>query len=235
MISKAIAGSRKLSSKRVICSNIALKPKNAKQAYYLDILKRDTPHVVIASGVAGSGKTLLATIIGIEKLLNGSVRKLVVTRPTVPVGDDIGYLPGTLNKKMEPWIRPIYDSLSMHYSSNKIENMFKENIIEVVPLTYMRGRTFSDSWIICDEAQNLTIDQSLMVLTRIGQNSKMVITGDPMQHDRKFGDNGLIDLMNKVSMSYHEPNPYFEVVEFTEDDVERHPIIPHVVKMYKTS
>jgi phosphate starvation-inducible PhoH-like protein len=217
----------------ITCSASKITPKNEKQKHYVNLLRRTSPYVVIASGTAGSGKTLLATSIGVEKLINKEVEKLIITRPTVPVGDDIGYLPGTLNKKMEPWIKPIYDSLSMQCSISKIEKMIQENVIEVCPLTFMRGRTFQNAWIICDEAQNTTIDQMLMVLTRIGPNSKMVITGDPMQHDRQFGHNGLVDIVNKVGSYYKVANPYFEVVEFTEEDVERHPIIPEVVRMYK--
>jgi phosphate starvation-inducible PhoH-like protein len=220
-----------LSRTKLVINCSAIKPKNNKQKYYIDILKKDKPHVVIASGAAGSGKTLLATTIGIEKLINGSVQKLIITRPTVPCGDDIGYLPGTLNNKMEPWIRPIYDALEMQFPHSKIEKLFDENIIEIVPLTYMRGRTFSNSWIICDEAQNLTIEHVLMVLTRIGLNSKMVITGDPMQHDRIKNSNGLDDLIEKIN--HYKFNELFEIIQFEEEDVERHPIIPYVIQMYK--
>lgn len=205
-------------------------PKNLKQIKYVNLLNAQSPPIVIASGVAGSGKTLLATAVGVEKLISGSVNKIVLTRPTVPVGDDIGFLPGNLNKKMEPWIRPLHDALSRYYSKQKISKLIEDNIVEIVPLTYMRGRTFDKSWIICDESQNLTIEQTLMVLTRIGFESKLVITGDPMQHDRGFS-NGLVDLVNRISLS---DNPeFFQYIEFDENDVQRHPVISHVIKMYK--
>lgn len=205
-------------------------PKNIKQLHYVNLLNASNPPIVIASGVAGSGKTLLATAVGVEKLISGSVNKIVLTRPTVPVGDDIGFLPGNLNKKMEPWIRPLHDALSRYYSKQKISKLIEDNIVEIVPLTYMRGRTFDKSWIICDESQNLTIEQTLMVLTRIGFESKLIITGDPMQHDRGFS-NGLVDLVNRISLS---DNPeFFQYIEFDENDVQRHPVISHVIKMYK--
>jgi phosphate starvation-inducible PhoH-like protein len=205
-------------------------PKNLKQIKYVNLLNAQCPPIVIASGVAGSGKTLLATAVGVEKLISGSVSKIILTRPTVPVGDDIGFLPGNLNKKMEPWIRPLHDALSRYYSKQKISKLIEDNIIEIVPLTYMRGRTFDKSWIICDESQNLTVEQTLMVLTRIGFESKLVITGDPMQHDRGFS-NGLVDLVNRISSS---DNPeFFQYIEFDENDVQRHPVISHVIKMYK--
>jgi phosphate starvation-inducible PhoH-like protein len=205
-------------------------PKNLKQMHYVNLLNAQSPPIVIASGVAGSGKTLLATAVGVEKLISGSVNKIILTRPTVPVGDDIGFLPGNLNKKMEPWIRPLHDALSRYYSKQKISKLIEDNIIEIVPLTYMRGRTFDKSWIICDESQNLTIEQTLMVLTRIGFESKLVITGDPMQHDRGFS-NGLVDLVSRISLS---DNPdFFQYIEFDENDVQRHPVISHVIKMYK--
>jgi phosphate starvation-inducible PhoH-like protein len=212
------------------CSYNPIVPKNDKQKYYIENLRKQNPNIVVASGTAGSGKTLLATNIGAEKLINGEYTKIVLTRPTVPVGDDIGFLPGTLAQKMEPWIRPLHDSLSSVYSTSKIEKMMDENIIEIVPLTYMRGRTFNNAWIICDEAQNTTIDQMLMVLTRIGENSKMIITGDPQQHDRFFDTNGLIDLIQKLNLI---ENNYFKVIEFDENDVQRHPAIPSIVNMYK--
>lgn len=206
-------------------------PKNIKQIQYVHLLNSPNLPIVIASGVAGSGKTLLATSVGVEKLISGAVNKIVLTRPTVPVGDDIGFLPGNLNEKMEPWIRPLHDALSRYYSKHKISKLIEDNIVEIVPLTYMRGRTFDKSWIICDESQNLTIEQTLMVLTRIGYESKLVITGDPMQHDRGFKTSGLNDLIDRIYISNN--SEYFQYIEFDENDVERHPVISHIIKMYK--
>jgi phosphate starvation-inducible protein PhoH and related proteins len=208
-------------------------PKNPKQQLYVDALRKPQPYIVIASGSAGSGKTLLATSVGVEKLKEGVVDRLILTRPTVSVGDELGFLPGDLQAKMEPWIRPLYDAMSYYYPRSKIEKMMKDGIVEIAPLTFMRGRTFEKSWIICDEAQNTTIDQMLMTITRIGDNSKMVITGDPLQHDRGFDVNGLTDLINKLDYNSDNNDDFFRVVEFEEDDVERHPIIPYILRMYK--
>ena len=205
--------------------------KNPKQSKYIEMLRRTDPTIVVASGSAGSGKTLFATHIGMQKLQNGDVNKLVITRPAVSVDEDLGYLPGRLEEKMAPWTRPVFDVLQSYYPKTKIERLIKDNIIEIAPLAYMRGRTFENSWIICDEAQNTTINQMLMVLTRIGRNSKMIITGDPLQYDRGFSNNGLADLMEKLQ--YTEDSQFVQLIEFEEADVERHPVIPFILDLYK--
>jgi len=196
------------------------------------MLMSEKPYIVIATGCAGTGKTLLASHAGVNKLAEKKVNKLVVTRPAVSVDEQHGFLPGTLEKKMEPWTRPIFDALSQHYTRSKIDTMLKDNIIEICPLAYMRGRTFENAWIICDEAQNMTVNQMLMVLTRIGKDSKIVITGDPDQYDRGFFKNGLTDLIERIG--YHSCVDNIELIEFTESDVERHPVIPKIIEMYKS-
>lgn len=206
-------------------------PRNPTQQRYLDLLMKPKPYILVASGSAGSGKTMLATHTGVEKLREGIVDKLVITRPAVSVDESHGFLPGTLEEKMGPWVRPIYDVLQLHYPKSKIDKLIKEDVIEISPLAYMRGRTFERSWIICDEAQNTTVNQLLMVLTRIGNDSKLVITGDPNQHDRGFEVNGLNDFVQR--MEYFNPQPDIEHVSFNEEDVERHPVIPLILKMYK--
>lgn len=208
-----------------------LTPRNTKQARYMEVLKADKPDVIIATGSAGTGKTLLATHVGVHKLISNECKKIVITRPAVSVDEQHGFLPGNLEKKMEPWLRPIYDALLLHYPRSKIDNMIKDQVIEICPLAFMRGRTFDNTWIICDESQNTTPNQMLMVLTRIGKNSKVVITGDPNQYDRGFTNNGLSDLLQKLE--YQHPQPWFEVVEFNEEDVERNPVIPHILHLYK--
>lgn len=212
--------------------NMKILPKNEKQQKYIDMLSSDNPYIVIATGSAGTGKTLLATHIGVKKLIQNDVSKIVITRPAVSVDEQHGFLPGTLEKKMEPWIRPIFDVLSLHFPKNKIESMMLEQVIEICPLAYMRGRTFDDAWIICDESQNTTINQMMMVLTRIGKDSKVVITGDPNQYDRGYNNNGLSDLIQRVE--YQDIKDNIGIIEFTEDDVERHPVIPIVLDLYKT-
>ena len=206
-------------------------PKNLNQQKYVSLLHNTKPYVVVASGPAGCGKTLLATHVGVQKLREGSVDRIIITRPAVSVDESHGYLPGTLQEKMGPWIRPVYDVLQLHYPRSKIDNLIKENVIEISPLAYMRGRTFEKSWIICDEAQNTTINQLLMVLTRIGNHSKLVITGDPNQHDRGFETNGLVDLLQRMEDS--KPQPNIEQVQFADSDVERHPVIPIILSMYQ--
>jgi len=212
--------------------SLKLQPRNEKQREYIDMLQGDVPHIVIATGSAGTGKTMLATHVGVQKLLKNEVSRLVITRPAVSVDEAHGFLPGTLEKKMEPWMRPIFDALSMHFPKTKIDSMVKEKIVEICPLAFMRGRTFEDAWIICDEAQNTTTHQMLMVLTRIGQGSKMVITGDPNQYDRGYDNNGLSDLLQRVR--YQDCGEYIKIIEFGDEDVERHEVIPLVLHLYKS-
>lgn len=212
--------------------SLKLQPRNDKQREYIDMLQENVPHIVIATGSAGTGKTMLATHVGVQKLLKNEVSRLVITRPAVSVDEAHGFLPGSLEKKMEPWMRPIFDALSMHFPKTKIDSMVKEKIVEICPLAFMRGRTFENAWIICDEAQNTTTHQMLMVLTRIGQGSKMVITGDPNQYDRGYDNNGLTDLLQRVK--YQDCGEYIKIVEFGDEDVERHEVIPLVLHLYKS-
>ena len=207
-----------------------LKPKNLKQKVYFDKLNKPTP-VVIATGCSGTGKTTIATYVGIQKLMDGEIEKLIITRPTVSVGpDDLGFLPGNLNMKLEPWMRPVYDALNKSLPTSKIEKMMKDKVIELAPLGFLRGCTFSDSWVICDEAQNMTRSQMLMMVTRIGKNSKLVITGDPKQYDRGYDDNGLSDILYRLQGCVN--TDFVDVVEFDENDVERHPAIPYFLHLY---
>lgn len=212
---------------------IHLTPKNAKQAKYIELLRGEKPEIVVATGSAGTGKTLLAAHVGVQKLLSQEVKKIVITRPAVSVDEQHGFLPGSLEKKMEPWVRPIYDVLNMHFPRSKIDNMIKDQVIEICPLAFMRGRTFDNAWIICDESQNTTPNQMLMVLTRIGKNSKVVIAGDPNQYDRGFNNNGLSDLLQKLEYQHGMEDRWIDVVEFGEEDVERNPVIPHILSLYK--
>jgi phosphate starvation-inducible PhoH-like protein len=152
-----------------------------------------------------------------------------MTRPVVSVEEDIGYLPGTLEEKMDPWIRPIMDIFGEHFSQTDIQYMIKEKILEICPLAYMRGRTFKDSFIIADEMQNSTPNQMKMLLTRIGEDSKMVITGDLNQHDRKYDENGLKDIYERVK---NKPSKRIDTVVFEYGDIERSPIIKDILDLY---
>jgi phosphate starvation-inducible PhoH-like protein len=207
-------------------------PRNIKQQNYINLLKGEFPYVVVSQGSAGTGKTMLATHIGVKRLKSGNIRKLIITRPTVSVGQDLGFLPGTLNEKMMPWLRPIYDALEYHYPKSKIEKMISDDIIELSSIAHMRGRTLEDSYIICDEAQNCTSSQMLMMLTRIGPNSKMVITGDPTQNDYPNSINGLEDLISRLNKCEYDEQ-FISKIEFDEHDVVRHPVIPFILELYK--
>ena len=152
-----------------------------------------------------------------------------MTRPAVSVDEQHGFLPGTLENKMDPWVRPMVDIMSNYYSQKKIDEMLYDRVIEICPLAYMRGRTFDHAWIMADEMQNSTPNQMRMVLTRIGQGSKMVVTGDVEQHDRGFEQNGLWDLMSRVDPD----NELINVVKFGQADIQRNKVIKQILKLYQ--
>ena len=211
---------------------VNLLPKTLNQETYINLLTDPSKIIVFATGPAGTGKTMLAMLAGIQALKDGSVRKLVLTRPAVGVDDEEhGFLPGDLNQKMEPWTRPLFDVLAEYYDRKEIAMMLDEQIIEISPLAFMRGRTFKNSWIIADEMQNATPNQMKMLLTRIGENSKMVVTGDTRQADRKDPDNGLLNFASLVE-SYKNCH-YVDGVELTGKDIQRHPAVIEVLKIYK--
>ena len=201
--------------------------RTLNQRRYLELLTGHAP-VIIGTGPAGTGKTLLACQVGSKALASGQVQRLILTRPAVSVDEQHGFLPGNLNTKMEPWTRPMFDALSRYWSGKKIQDMMLDQRIEVCPLAYMRGRTFDNAWIIGDEMQNSTPSQMKMLLTRIGEGSKMVIAGDGNQHDRGFEDNGLADLVGRI-------DPESESIKhlmFSDDDVVRAEVIKEILKMY---
>jgi phosphate starvation-inducible protein PhoH and related proteins len=213
--------------------SVMLKPRNAMQELYLKALENKATSIVVGTGASGCGKTAFAVHVGIQKLLAGEVTKLVLTRPVVSVDEDIGFLPGTLEEKMDPWMRPIYDVFYQYFTSQKLQQYMSKQVIEICPLAFMRGRTFENAWIVADEFQNSTVSQMLMLLTRIGAGSKLCITGDPMQFDRGFEVNGLQDLMDRIAA-----NPSVDMTEhmtavcFGTEDVQRHPVIKKILKLY---
>jgi phosphate starvation-inducible protein PhoH len=206
-----------------------LSPRTFNQRKYLDLLYSSVP-IVIGTGPAGTGKTLLACHAGSKSLVSGQVQRIILTRPAVSVDEQHGYLPGNLNKKMEPWTRPMFDALYRHFTPKKVQDMVYDQQIEICPLAYMRGRTFDHAWVIADEMQNSTPSQMKMLLTRIGEGTKMVVAGDVQQHERGFEDNGLIDLLEKLPI----PNDYLRHVEFTNDDVVRSQVIKDILAMYRS-
>jgi phosphate starvation-inducible protein PhoH len=203
-------------------------PKNENQKKYNRVLYSNKP-MIFATGPAGTGKTMLACHAAINGLNDDAYSKIILTRPTVSVEEDIGYLPGTLEEKMDPWTRPILDIFSEFYTQNQIQYMLKEKTIEICPLAYMRGRTFKNAYIIADEMQNSTPNQMKMLLTRIGENSKMVITGDLNQHDRKYDENGLKDIFEKLNNKTYKR---IECITFDHEDIERSPIVKDILDIY---
>ena len=208
---------------------VSLYARNPTQQVYLEKLQDDSKNIVFAVGPAGTGKTLLAVQTGIKLFQEGIVDKIIVTRPAVSVDEDLGFLPGTLNEKMAPWTRPIFDVLGEYYQAKDIAKMLEEGVIEISPLAYMRGRTFKNAYIIADEMQNATANQMKMLLTRLGENSKMVVTGDLNQADR-LDNNGLSEfcqLMQNVSRL-----KYIDSIEFSARDIERHNAVKEVLAVY---
>lgn len=208
--------------------NVDILPRNKSQENYVLTLLDPGKDIVFGIGPAGTGKTMLACQVAVKKFLQGEVDRIVVTRPAVSADEDLGFLPGTLEEKMAPWTRPIFDVFREYFYANEIEGMIQEGVIEISPLAYMRGRTFKDAIIIADEMQNATPNQMKMLLTRIGNNSKMIVTGDLAQADR-LKDNGLIDF---VSHLRDFESSRISVCEFAQKDIERHQAVKEVLQVY---
>ena len=210
---------------------VHLLPKTLNQETYINLLTDPAKIIVFATGPAGTGKTMLAVLAALKAFRSGECSKIVITRPAVGVDDEQhGFLPGTLNQKMEPWTRPIFDIIEEYYKPQEVARLLEEKYIEIAPLAYMRGRTFKNSWIVADEMQNATPSQMKMLLTRLGENSKMVVTGDTQQADRKAKDNGLLDFQRLLANFGN--SQYIAGVEFAIKDVRRHPAVAEVLKLY---
>lgn len=207
---------------------VTLSARNENQKLYIDSLTNWQKTIVIALGPAGTGKTLLAVQAAVKSFLDRDVDKIVLTRPAVTVDEDHGFLPGSIVEKMEPWTKPIFDVFQDYWSMKQIAYFIEHGKIEISPLAYMRGRTLKNAWIIADEMQNATVNQMKMLLTRIGENSKMVVTGDLQQGDR-LSDNGLRDFAIRCE-SYNSPHISF--VDFDHNDIERHPAVQAVLNIY---
>ena len=213
------------------------KPRTSNQEEYVKYLSDLSVPIVLGIGPAGSGKTLFACNQAVMALKQRTVNKIILTRPVVSVEEDIGFLPGSMINKMDPWTRPIFDILLEFYAQKDIDGMLHSGTLEISPLGYMRGRTFKDAFIIADEMQNSSPNQMLMLTTRIGSNSKMVITGDLKQSDRG-PDNGLADLMRKLNYytqyceSTNKTIPNIKMVLMKGEDIQRSPIVSTLLDIY---
>ena len=207
------------------------KPKGMNQKIYVRHLNNPDVSILIGVGPAGTGKTLLACYTAIEELKNGNIDKIVLTRPVVPVEEDIGYLPGTLVNKMNPWAKPIFDIFKEFYSTIDIDFMVQSGVIEISPLAFMRGRTFKNSFIIADEMQNSSPNQMFMLATRLGQGSRMVITGDLKQSDR-CEENGLLHILNLLHDRKNEHLTNIQFVQLDVSDVQRSKVVSSVLSLY---
>ena len=210
---------------------VVLQPRNLNQEIYIHSLLNEQNVMVFATGPAGTGKTMLAVQAAILALRQRQVERIVITRPAVGVDDERhGFLPGDINAKMEPWTRPIFDVFQEYYSPKQITGMIAEGVIEISPLAFMRGRTFKNAFIIADEMQNATPNQMKMLLTRVGDDSRMVITGDIQQTDRRESQNGLLDF-SKLYDKYKD-SKYIDMITFDYHDIERHPAVKEVLNIY---
>jgi phosphate starvation-inducible PhoH-like protein len=205
-------------------------PRNLSQETYLELLKNPKKHIVFAIGPAGTGKTMIGVQMAIKMFKEGIIEKIIITRPAVSVDEDLGFLPGTLNQKMEPWVIPILDVFKEYYHPKDIQGFLEDGTLEIAPLGMMRGRTFKNAFIVADEMQNTTQPQMKMLLTRLGDNSKMVVTGDLNQADRPR-ENGLLNFVNLFEKA--KTNRMVDIAWFEMKDVERHPVVKEILSIYK--
>lgn len=205
----------------------AIRVKNLGQKHYVDTIKQKD--VTFGIGPAGTGKTFIAVVMAISALKKGEVQKIILTRPAVEAGESLGFLPGDLKEKVEPYLRPIYDALYSVFGMDHTNRLMESGIIEIAPLAYMRGRTLEDAFVILDEAQNTTISQMKMFLTRLGFNSKMIVNGDISQIDLPRGAvSGLIHGQKTL-----QGIQKIGFVNFSSTDVVRHPVVAEIIEAYK--
>ena len=211
--------------------------KTEHQKKYNDFLNNNKLKIVIGNGPAGTGKTYLACKNAVEKFKSNQIERIIVTRPVKSVEEELGFLPGDINEKMTPWINPIFDILNEDFTFNQIKCLQKDQKLEISPLGFMRGRTFKNSFIIADEMQNSTPSQMFMLLTRLGENSKIALTGDLKQSDIK-GINGFEDLIEKLKIKYTDEyhlmlKDEIALVNFKNNDVIRSEIVSKVINLYE--
>ena len=203
-----------------------IKSKTINQKKYVDAIKKNT--IVFGIGPAGTGKTYLAMAMAIEAFKNDEVNRIILTRPAIEAGENLGFLPGDLQSKVDPYLRPLYDALYQIMGADSFIHNSEKGLIEVAPLAYMRGRTLDNAFIILDEAQNTTPAQMKMFLTRIGFGSKIVITGDLTQKDLPRGVTSGLDIATRILNDIED----IEIIKLTNLDVVRHPLVQKIVKAY---
>ena len=209
---------------------IDIVPRTRNQERLVLALQDASQHIVVTAGPAGTGKTYLCVLAAVQAFRNGECKKIVLTRPAVEVEEEKhGFLPGDLNQKMMPWCIPLLDVLKEYYRPQDVATMIEDGVIEIAPLAFMRGRSLKDAWIIADEAQNMTPKQMVMLLTRIGENSKILVTGDVEQTDRVKGNNGLADLCERLKEGGVKG---IAVCDLDNRDIQRHRIISSVLTLY---
>ncbi|CCZ95472.1 phoH family protein [Corallococcus sp. CAG:1435] len=206
-----------------------IKSKTVGQKKYVDLLKKKT--ITFGIGPAGTGKTYLAVAIAVNAYKEKQVEKIILTRPAVEAGEKLGFLPGDLQEKVNPYLRPLYDALQEMLGLDSFSKMMERGTIEIAPLAYMRGRTLSNAYVILDEAQNTTKEQIKMFLTRLGENSKMVITGDLTQIDLPAGHTSGLKHAVKILKDIND----IGIIRLSEKDVVRHPLVQQIVKAYENN
>lgn len=204
-----------------------IRPKTVGQRRYVDAVRQNT--VVLGVGPAGTGKTFLAVAMAVEALRDKQVSRIILTRPAVEAGEKLGFLPGDLQNKIDPYLRPLYDALFEMMGSENFARHMERGTIEIAPLAYMRGRTLDDSFIILDEAQNTTAEQMKMFLTRLGYRSKVVVTGDPSQTDLPYGKKSGLAIATRILRGIDG----IAIHTFTERDVVRHHLVQRIIKAYE--
>jgi len=208
-------------------------PKTPNQKEYVNALDSKEDCITVVVGPAGTGKTLMACNSAVNYLKENKIDKIIITRPVVPVEEEIGFLPGSMVKKMDPWTRPIFDIFEEYFSKTQVASMVTNGQIEISPLGFMRGRTFKNAFVIADEMQNSSPNQMYMLLTRIGTNSRMVITGDLDQSD-KFENNGLKNLIEKIELFNKKNNlENIKLIKLNSSDIQRSQLVESIINLYK--